>query len=100
MYHADGASPVYLASVSPRVPALEQMNNKHNGGCESGEHQSYKALRPIVQSYKTPTQECLRDTQTHRESIHTDRHKSTLTVLRNLLCQVAAVQVQSNLSSL
>ena len=71
MCRADGVSPVSPASVSPRVTALEQMNNKHNSGCESGEHQSYKALRPIAHNYKTPTQECLRDTQTHTESIHT-----------------------------
>lgn len=32
---ADGVNPVSLTSVSPGVTALEQVNNKYNGGCDT-----------------------------------------------------------------
>lgn len=77
-----------LVSVSPRVTALEWKNNKHDGGCNSGEHRVQKAQRPIAQNYKFPTQESLGDTQT--EKVYTYRDTSTVIlrhVLGNKLCR-------------
>lgn len=79
VYQADGVNPVSLTSVFPGVTALEQVNNKYNGGCDT-------AVRPQNSNAAMP--KGYTNTHTHTETIHMERHKSTLTVkqvLRNPL---------------